>query len=60
MKDAGCLGPLKEIVIEKLEAAYYKGTLDINTLSESLGREKVWLFLQSLNYYKFELLPSFV
>jgi hypothetical protein len=41
MKDAGCLGPLKEIVIEKLEAAYYKGTLDINTLSESLGREKV-------------------
>lgn len=40
MVAADCLGPLEEIVIEKLQGAFMSGKLDINLLSESFGREK--------------------
>ena len=39
MATADCLGPLDEIVIEKLQAAFIVGDLDVNALSASFGRE---------------------
>lgn len=35
---AGCLGPMGEIIIEKLREAYQSGDLEMDSLRESLGR----------------------
>lgn len=40
MAEAGCLGAEEEIIISKLAEALESGTLEIKSLSESLGREK--------------------
>ena len=43
MEDCDVLGKNREIIIEKLESAFYSGDLNINQLSAGLGRE--WLVI---------------